>query len=60
MGPRKVDPTNGVGQCLARHAGQGAEEWSGADHQDVLMCPRQYSEGDERSDISDKLHTSYQ
>ena len=23
------------------------------DHQDVLMCPGQYSEGDERSDIGD-------
>ena len=40
-GPRKLGPTSGVGQCLARHVNQGAEEWSNIDHQDVLMCPRQ-------------------
>jgi len=71
MGPRKLGPTSGVGQFLARHVCQSVEEWSGIDHQDVLMCPRQYSEGDERSNIDDsnnragprevdpKPHTSY-
>jgi len=71
MGPRKLGPTSSVGQCLARHESQSAEEWSGVDHQDVLMCPRQYSEGDETSDIGDsnnragrrevdpRPHTSY-
>ena len=63
VGPRKLGPTSGVGQCLARHVGQGSEEWSETDHQDV---------GDERSDIGDsnmraeprevdpRPHTSYQ
>jgi len=53
MGLRKMGPMSGVGQCLARHMSQGAEEWLGIDHQDILMCPRQYSEGDETSDIGD-------
>jgi len=53
MGPHKLGPTSGVGKCLARHVSQGAEEWSGVDHQDVLMCPRQYSEGNETSGIGD-------
>ena len=53
MGPRKLGLTSGVGQCLARHVSQGAEEWSEIDHQDVLMCPREHSEGDERSKIGD-------
>jgi len=26
MGPHKLSPTSGVGQCLARHVSQGAEE----------------------------------
>jgi len=72
MGPCKLGPTSGVDQCLARHGSQGVEEWSGINHQDVLMCPRQYSEGDETSDIGDsnnragprevdpRPHTSYQ
>jgi len=53
MGPHKLGPTSGVGQCLARHVSQVAEEWSDIDHQDVLMCPRQCSEGDDRSNIGD-------
>jgi len=32
---------------------QSAKEWSGVDHQDVLMCSRQHSEGDVTSDIGD-------
>ena len=44
--PRKLSPMIGMGQCLARHVSQGAKEWSGVDHQDMLMCPRQQSEGD--------------
>ena len=40
-GPHKLRPTSGMGQCLARHMSQGAEEWSDVVHQDVLMCPRQ-------------------
>jgi len=51
-GPRKLGPTSDMGQCLTRHVSQGVEEWSGVDHQDVLMCPRQQSEGDVTSDIS--------
>ena len=51
---------------------QGVEEWSSVDHQDVLLCPRQYCEGDVTSDIGDsnsragpcevdlRPHTSYQ
>jgi len=35
-----------MGQCLTSNASQGAEEWSDVDHQDVLMCPWQQSEGD--------------
>jgi len=49
----KLGPTSGVGQCLARYVSQGAKEWSDVDHQDVLMCPRQQSEGDVTSDIGD-------
>ena len=72
MGPHKLGPTSVVGQCLARHVSQGTEEWSEANHQDVLMCPRQGGEGDERSDFGDSNsragprevdpipHTSYQ
>jgi len=72
VGPHKVGPTSGVGQCLASHVSQGAEEWSDADHDDVLMCPQQYHEVHEKSDIGDsnskagprevdpRLHTSYQ
>jgi len=72
MGQRKLGPTSGVGQCLARHVSQGAEEWSDIDHQDMMMCPWQHSEGDETSDIGDSNnrvghqevdpgpHTSYQ
>ena len=52
-GPRKLGPTSGVGQCLARHVSQGAKEWSDVDHQDVLMCPRQQSEDDVTSGIGD-------
>jgi len=71
-GPHKLGPTSGVGQCLARHVSQGAEGWSGVDHQDLLMCHRQQSEGDVTSDIGDpnsiagtrevdpKPHPSYQ
>jgi len=53
MGSHKLGPTSGMGQCLAGHISQGAEEWSGVGHQDVPMCPRQYSKGDETSDIGD-------
>ena len=71
-GPRKLGPTSGMGQCLARHVSQDAEEWSGVVHQDVHMCPWQYGEGDVTSDIGDsnngvgsrevgpRQHTSYQ
>jgi len=52
-GPRKLGPTSSVGQCLARQVSQVVEEWSDIGHQDALMCPRQYSEGDETSDIGD-------
>ena len=45
--------TTDIGQCLARHVSQGVEEWSGVVHQDVLMCPRQQSEGDVTSNIGD-------
>jgi len=53
MGPRKLGPTSGVGRCLAKHVRQGAKESLGVERPDVLMCPRQYSEGDETSDIDD-------
>jgi len=71
-GPRKLGPTSDVGQCLARQVSQGAEEWSGVNHQDVLMCSRQQSEGDVTLDIGDsnsragprevdpRPHTNYQ
>jgi len=59
-----------MGQCLASGTHQGVDEWSDIDHQDVLMCPRQQSEGDVTSGISDsnsrtrevdpRQHTSYQ
>ena len=72
MGPRKLGPTSGVGQCLTMHVSKDAKEWSDIDHQDVLRCPRQHSEGDETSDIGDsnnragprevgpRPHTNYQ
>jgi len=44
--PHKLGPTSGLGQCLASDVSQGVEEWSDVDHQDVLMCPSQQSEGD--------------
>jgi len=52
-GPRKLGLTIGMGQCIACGTRQGADEWSDVDHQDVLMCPRQQSEGDVTSDIGD-------
>ena len=52
-GPRKRGPTSGMGQCLASGTRQAANEWSDVDHQDVLMCPRQQSEGDVISDIGE-------
>jgi len=51
--PCKLGPTRGIGQCLVNEASQGAEEWLGVDHQDVLMFPRQQSESDVTLDISD-------
>jgi len=71
-GSRKLSPTSSVGQCLARHVSQGVKEWSDIGYYDALMCPRQYSEGDETSDIGEsnsragprkedhRPHTSYQ
>jgi len=67
-----MGPTSGVGHCLTSDMSQGADEWSDVDHQDVLMCPRQQSEGDVTSNIGHsnnitgprevgpKQHTSYQ
>jgi len=71
-GPRKLGPTSDMGQCLANGTRQGADESSHVDHQDVLMCPRQQSEGNVTSGVGDsnnragprevdpKQHTNYQ
>ena len=53
-GPRKLGTTSDMGQCLASDASQGVEKWSDVDHQDVLMCPRQQSEGDVTSNLVTK------
>jgi len=59
-------------QCFASGTRQGVDEWSDVDHEDVLICHRQQSEGDVTLDIGDsnnrvgprevdpRQHTSYQ